>query len=170
MMVLLVIMVMMVAVSAIGAPFRLKRGMDLCKIRSETTEHVFDDMVGSNAEDVVSNLRRQMAISQMPGKACKLVRIFVPDFDNGFGGGLDSEPSPVFQLQAVPIGHGNRFAKIEKNLFALIGSQANAAPMAGVEIQRERTCCLFRWPLACRSMDGSTMSESTLCSHNQYMK
>jgi hypothetical protein len=122
MMVLLVIMVMMVAVSDVGAPFRLKRGMHLCKIRSETTEHVLDDMVRANADGVVSNFRRQMTISQMPGQACKLMRIFVPDFDNSFGGSLNSEPSPIFQLQAVSIGHGNRFAEIEKDILALICS------------------------------------------------
>jgi hypothetical protein len=122
MMMLLVIMVMMVAVSAIGAAFGLKGGMDLCKIRSEATEHVLDDMVRANAKDVVSNFRRQMAISQMPGKAYKLMRIFVPDFNNSFGRGLNSEPPPIFQLQAISIGHGNRFAKIEKDIFALICS------------------------------------------------
>jgi hypothetical protein len=95
-MIVLLVIMMMVPVSAIGAPFRLKRGMHLCKIRSETSEHMLDDMVWANAKDVVSNFRRQMAISQMPGKACKLVRIFVPDFNNGFGGSLNSEPSPVF--------------------------------------------------------------------------
>jgi hypothetical protein len=130
MMMLLVIMVVMVAVSAIGAAFGLKGGMNFYKIRSEATEHVLDDMVGTNAKDVVSNLRRQMAISQMPREAYKLMRIFVPDFDNSFGGGLNSEPPPIFQLQAISIGHGNRFVKIEKDVFALICRQANAASMA----------------------------------------
>jgi hypothetical protein len=120
MMVLLAIMVMMVAVSAIGAPFRLKRGTHLGEVRSETAEHVLYDMIGANAENVVSDFGRQMAISQMPGKACKLMGIFVPDFNNGFCGGLNSEPSSIFQLQAVSIGHGNRFAKIEKDIFAMV--------------------------------------------------
>jgi hypothetical protein len=50
------------------------------------------------------------------------MRIFVPDFNNSFGRGLNSEPPPIFQLQAISIGHGNRFAKIEKDIFALICS------------------------------------------------
>jgi hypothetical protein len=58
----------------------------------------------------------------MPGKAYKLMRIFVPDFNNSFGGGLNSEPPPIFQLQAISIGHGNRLVKIEKDIFALICS------------------------------------------------
>jgi hypothetical protein len=122
MMMLLVIMVMMVAVSAIGAAFGLKGGMHFYKIRSEAEEHVLDDMVGANAKDVVSNFCRQMAISQMPSKAYKLMRIFVPDFNNSFGRRLNSKPPPIFQLQAISIGHGNRFAKIEKDIFALICS------------------------------------------------
>jgi hypothetical protein len=122
MMMLLLIMVMKVAVSTIGATFGLKGGMHFCKIRSEAMEHVLDDIVGANAKDVVSNFRRQMAISQMPGKACKLMRIFVPNFNNSFGRGPNSKPPPIFQLQAISIGHGNRFAKIEKDIFALICS------------------------------------------------
>jgi hypothetical protein len=170
MMVLLVIMVMMVAVSAIGAPFRLKRYTHLRKFRSETAEHVFDDMIWANAEDVVSDLGRQMTISQMPGKAYKLMRIFVPDFNNDFGRGPDSEPSPIFQLQAVSVGHSNRFVEIEKDIFAFVGDKPNAASMARVEIQRERTRCLFRRPFSCGSMDSGVMSGSMMYRHNQYMK
>jgi hypothetical protein len=122
MMMLLVIMVMMVALSAISAAFGLKCGMHFYKIRSEAEEHVLDDMVGANAKDVVSNFCRQMAISQMPSKAYKLMRILVPDFNNSFGRSLNSEPPPIFQLQAISIGHRNRFAKIEKEVLALICS------------------------------------------------
>jgi len=52
-------------------------------------EHMLDHMVRSNAEKLVSNFGRQMPISQMPGKAHELIGIFVPDFDNKLGGGLN---------------------------------------------------------------------------------
>ncbi len=48
-----VIMVVMVAVAAIGAAFGLKGGLHLYKIRSEATEHILDHMVGPNAKNLV---------------------------------------------------------------------------------------------------------------------
>jgi hypothetical protein len=38
-------------------------------------------------------------------------------------------------LQAVSVRHGDCFREVEKHIFALIGSQPNAAPMARVEIE-----------------------------------
>jgi hypothetical protein len=64
-----IIMVVMVAVAAIGAAFGLERSLYLYKVRSEAMEHVLDHMVGPNAENLVSNFRRQVSISQMPSKA-----------------------------------------------------------------------------------------------------
>jgi hypothetical protein len=50
-------------------------------------------------------------------------------------------------LQAISIGHRNRFRKIEKDIFASIRSQANATAMARVEIERETACRHFPWPV-----------------------
>jgi len=40
-------------------------------------------------------------------------------------------------LQRIAIRHCNCFREVEKDIFALIGRQANAAAMARVEIERE---------------------------------
>jgi hypothetical protein len=40
-------------------------------------------------------------------------------------------------LQAISIGHCNRPREIQKNIFALIRSQANATAMARVKIESE---------------------------------
>jgi hypothetical protein len=61
------IVVVMVVVVAVGAPFRLKRGVDLHKLRSELTKHVLDDMIGADAENMLANFSRQMSIAEMPG-------------------------------------------------------------------------------------------------------
>jgi hypothetical protein len=64
-------MLVMVAVT-VSAAFGLKSGLDDLKICPEAAEHVFDHMVGPNPKNVVSNLRRQMPIAQVPGKAHQL--------------------------------------------------------------------------------------------------
>jgi hypothetical protein len=151
------ILVVMVAMAAVSAAFGLEGNLHLYKIRSEATEHILDHMVGPNAQKLVSNFRRQMPVSQMPRKAHKLMRVFMPYFDNKFGRGLNPEPSPIFKLQAISIGHGDRFRKVEKDVFALIRSQANATAMACVEVESERACCLFLRPMPGGAMNGSGM-------------
>ena len=137
---------MMPIVAAVSAAFGLEGGLHLYKIRFEVMEHILDHMVGANAKNLVSNLSRQMPISQMPGKAHKLIGIFMPDFDNKLSSGLNLQQPPIFKLQAISIGHRNRFRKVEKDIFALIRSQANAAAMARVEIKSENACRLFLRP------------------------
>jgi hypothetical protein len=78
-----------------------------------------------------------MPVSQMPGKAHKLMGIFVSDFDNKLRRGLNFEPPPILKLQAISIGHCNRFRKVEKDVLTLISSQANATAMARVKIESE---------------------------------
>jgi hypothetical protein len=92
------IVVVIVAVAAVGATFGLEGSLYLYKIRSQAIEHLLDHVVGPNAQNLVSNFGRQMSISQMPRKAHKLIRIFMPDFDNRLGSGLNLEPSPIFEL------------------------------------------------------------------------
>jgi hypothetical protein len=50
-------------------------------------------------------------------------------------------------LQAISIGHCDRLRKVEKDIFALIRSQANATAMARVEIERETACRHFARPV-----------------------
>jgi hypothetical protein len=148
-----VIMVAMVAVAAVSAAFGLEGGLHLYKIRFEVMEHILDHMVGANAKNLVSNLSRQMPISQMPGKAHKLIGIFMPDFDNKLSSGLNLQQPPIVKLQAISIGHRNCFRKVEKDIFALIGGQANAAAMARVEIESDRASRPFLRPVSGGAMN-----------------
>jgi hypothetical protein len=170
-------MLAMMAMAGVSAAFGLERDLHLCKICSEAKEHILDHVVGPNAKNLVSNFSRQMPISQMPCEASKLVGVFMPDFDNELRRSLNLEPSTIFKLQAISVGHSNRLGKVEQDIFALIPSQANAASMPRVEIKSERAGRFFRRPIPCVSMYGSAMSGITMNgnvmrshSHTQYMK
>ena len=153
MMMFTVIMVVMVAITTVSAAFRLERGLQLYKLRSEAMEHLLDHMIGPDSKNLVANFGRQMPVPQMPGEAHELLGILVPDFHNRLRSGLHYEQSPIFKLQGVPIGHRNRFRKIEKDVLALIRGQANAAAMARVEIERERAGRAFPGPMSGRPMN-----------------
>jgi hypothetical protein len=153
MMMFTVIMVVMVAITTVSAAFRLERVLQLYKLRSEAMEHLLDHMIGPDSKNLVANFGRQMPVPQMPGEAHELLGILVPDFHNRLRSGLHYEQSPIFKLQGVPIGHRNRFRKIEKDVLALIRGQANAAAMARVEIERERAGRAFPGPMSGRPMN-----------------
>jgi hypothetical protein len=154
-----------VVMAAVRAAFGLKRGLQLHQLRSKTVEHIFDYVVGPNTKSVVSNFSRQVPVSQMPRKAHELMGIFVSDFHNQLGSSLNLQPPPVFQLQAIAIGHRNGLRKVKQDIFAMIRSQANTAAMARVEIESESACRFFLRPTPGRAMNGSIAH----C-HPQYRK
>jgi hypothetical protein len=61
-------------------------------------------------------------------------------------------------LQAISVGHCNGFRKVEKDIFALIYNQANAATMTRIEIESNKARRLFLRPMPGRSMSGSTIN------------
>ena len=78
------IVVMIVAITVIvgctvSATFGLKSCLNLMDACSETLQHFFNHVVGADSERIFANLRRQMAISKMPGESHQLMAIFVPD-------------------------------------------------------------------------------------------
>ena len=155
----------MVAVVAVRAAFGLKRDLHFHELRSKATEHIFDYVVGPNTKRVISNFSRQVPISEVPSKTRKLVGIFMPDFDDRLRSGLNFQPPPIFKLQAIAIGHRNGLRKVKEDIFTMIGSQANTAAMARIEIERQSACRLFLRP-----MPGGAINGSIAHCHPQYRK
>jgi hypothetical protein len=135
------------AAPAVSAAFRLERSLHLHKVRSEPIEHSLNYMIGPNAKDLISNFSRQMPISEMPGNTHELIGVRVPDFDNRLRGGLNLQQPSILELQGISIGHGHRFRKVEKDIFAVIRCEANAAAMARVEIERDNAGRLLLRPM-----------------------
>jgi hypothetical protein len=142
-----IVTVVRMRVAAVSTTFGLEGRLQLYKVRSEGPEHILDHMVRPNAKNLVSNLGRRVPISQMPGKANELIGIFVSDLHNELRRGLNLQPSSIRELQAVPIGHRNRFRKVEKDIFALIRRHANAAAVTRVEVESESACRLLLRPV-----------------------
>jgi len=94
-----------------------------------------------------------MSISEVPGKPRELIGLSMSDFDKGFRGRLDFQQSPIVELQSVPVGHGNRFRKIQKDIFTLVRHQRNASAVAGIEIERDRALSPFLRPIPGKSMN-----------------
>ena len=157
MMMLTVSRVVMMAVATISAAFGLKRGLHRYQMRSETTQHPLDHMVRPDTKNLVSNFGRQMTVSKMPGKAHKLIGVFMSCLNDELSSGLNLQPPPILELQAVSISHRDSFPKVEKDVFTLIRTQANASAMPRVKIDSESALSLFIRPIPGGAMNGNVM-------------
>ena len=153
----MIVMVAVAMAASIRAAFGLKRRVDHFELGSKTMQHLFDHVIGPDAERVRSNLRWQMPVSKMPGDAQQLMGIFMTDLDDRFGGSFDPQPGSVVKLQSIAIGHRDCFRKIEKDVFSVVRREANAAAMARVEIKCETADGLFCRPVSSGAMNGSVV-------------
>jgi hypothetical protein len=155
MMMPIVAVFVIVIMAAVRTTFGLKWGLQLRELRSKAMKHLFDHVVGPNTKSVVSNFSWQVPVSQMPRKAHELMGILMADFHNQLLSSLNLQPPPIFQLQAIAIGHRDGLRKVKEDIFAMIRSQANTAAMARVEIESESACRFFFRPMAGGAVNGS---------------
>src|SRR4029077_11362530 len=146
-------MAVMVIVTAVRAAFGLERSFAFSENCAEAGKHLFDHMVRPDTECFMSNLSRQMTIAEMPCKAHKRSKIFMPHLDNRLCGRLNHEPPPIVKLHTISIGHGDSVWKIEKDILALICRESNPAPMARIEIERDSARGILFWPMPGRTMN-----------------
>jgi hypothetical protein len=130
-------MMVIMLMAAVSAAFRLKCGLQLDECGSKTAEHVFDDVIRSNAKSIAVQLGRHMPIPEMPREPHELTRIPVGDVDDGFRRRSNDEPTAVLDLQAVSIAHRGRGVQVKKHLVALIGDQADTTAVPIVVIESE---------------------------------
>src|SRR5215831_17718930 len=95
MIVLVMAMMVVVLMAVIGSPLGLERGVDPREISAKPAEHVLDHVVGPNSKDLIADFSRQMSVAEMPGQACKLIRIVMPNLDHELGRRPHLEPSSV---------------------------------------------------------------------------
>ena len=150
-------MVVTMLTAAVRATFRLKCRLQLDERGSKTAQHVFDDVIRSNAKSLTAQLGRHMPIPEMPREPHELTRILVADVDDKFRRSSDDEPTPVLDLQSVSVAHGGRGIQLEEHFVALIGDQADTTTVPVVEGERKRTDGQLLWPFAGASMDDGSL-------------
>jgi hypothetical protein len=70
-----------VGVPGIGAALGIERRLDLEDAGAETLHHRFDDVVAADAQPLRHDLRRQMAVAEVPGDPDQMMRIAAANFD-----------------------------------------------------------------------------------------
>src|ERR1700721_2888657 len=69
-----------VATTVIGAPFGIEWRLDLDHARAQSLHHRLDDMVAPDTQAPRRDLRRQMAVAEMPGDPNQMLRVGTANF------------------------------------------------------------------------------------------
>src|ERR1700704_7176518 len=83
-----------VIVLAVGAAFRIERRAHLAHLRAQALQHVDDHVIVADQDAVGVDLRRQVAIAEMPGEAGGGGGAPAPRPDTGFPPRPSPPPSP----------------------------------------------------------------------------
>src|SRR5215813_1602605 len=90
-----------VVVLAIGAAFGIERRADLAHLRAQAFQHVDDDMIVADQDAALVDLRRQVAVAEMPGETREGGGAAAAHFDQVLLGGAHLDEATLLQPEAV---------------------------------------------------------------------
>jgi hypothetical protein len=139
-MIVMIVAVMMIvaAVVFVGAALRPEGAGHGRQAAALPAHHLGDDVVVLDIDRLRRDLRRRMAIAEMPCDLEQPQRILGPDFQKLLLGCLDGHEPTVFELQGVPVIEDGRLLEIDENLEAPVGGQGHATALAAFMIEGER--------------------------------
>lgn len=126
--------------SGIGAAFGIERCLDLDHLGAEALHHLLDDMVAADTQPLGHDLRRQMAVAEMPGEPHQMAGIGTPDFDQRLRRCDHLDQAAVFQHQSVAAPQGDGVFEIEQEFQSARPRHRHAATMTIVEIENDGIC------------------------------
>jgi hypothetical protein len=137
MMLVIVVMVRAGGLS-IGPSFRIERCFDLDHTRAEAYRHFGNDVIAADAHGFGHDLRRQMAIAEVPRDAIHMQWIYTANFQQRFGRGNDLNQPSVLKLKRVPVAQWHGLRKIEQKLEPTRAGHCDAPTVAVVVIEHDR--------------------------------
>jgi hypothetical protein len=119
----------------VGAGFGLERCFDRSKMCTETAQHIFEHGIPPDAQPPGHDLNVGVAVADVPGEACKLLRRWRHDLDQRLALAAHQNDRSVLEHQAVTVAQRGRLGQVEQNLCAPLTDQYDAAAMAFVGIK-----------------------------------
>ncbi|MDB5609150.1 MAG: hypothetical protein JWP25_6050 [Bradyrhizobium sp.] len=92
---------MRVAAAGIGAAFGIERRFDLDDASAQPLHHRLDDVIAPDPQALGHDLRRQMAIAEMPGNPNKMLQVGAANFDQQLRRRDDLDQPAIVQHQRV---------------------------------------------------------------------
>lgn len=136
----------------IGPALGLKRSLALADLGAEPDEHFPKHVIGTDSNRVVRDLRRDVAIAEMPGKAHQSLRIARTNLEEGFGRRDHADPFSRFEAKSIAVGQGDRPIEIQQGLSSRVEGETDSTPMAAVVVERDGGDRALGRPLTARRM------------------
>ncbi len=121
----------------IGPAFGIERRLDLDDARAQSLHHRLDDVIPADAQALWHDLRRQMAITEMPGDPDQMQRIGAADFEQRFRGGDHLYQPPVFEDQRIAAAQRDRVLQVEQEFEPARPRHRHPPPVPVVEIEHD---------------------------------
>lgn len=128
----------------IGAAFGIERRLDLDHAGAETFHHGFDDVVAADTQGLGHDLRRQVAVAEVPADADEMVRIVAADFQQRFGRRHHLHQPAVLQHQRIAAAQRDSMLQVEQEFEPPRPRHGHAATVPIVEIEHHRIHGCFR--------------------------
>jgi hypothetical protein len=128
----------------IGTAFGIERRLDLDDAGAEPRNHRLDDVVTADAQALGHDLRRQMAIAEMPGDPHQMKRIGAADFHQRLGRGDHLDQAAVFQHQRIAAAQRDGVFEVEQEFEPARPCHRHPPPVPVVEIEHDGIGCGLR--------------------------
>jgi hypothetical protein len=128
---------MLVPATGIGTTFRIERRFDLDDARAQPLDHGLDHVIAPDAQTPRRDLRRQMAIAEMPGDPNQMLRVPASDFDQRLRRCHDLNQPAIVKHQRIPAPQRGRVFQIEQKLEPTRAGHRHPPPVAIVEIEHD---------------------------------
>ena len=140
----IVVVTMRMAGIGVRAAFGIKRRLDFDDARAEALHHGLDDVVPADAQSLGHDLRRQMAVAEMPADADEVVRIAAADLEQRLGSRDHLDQPSVLQHQRIAAAQRDGMLQVEQEFETARPGHGHAAAVPVVEIEHDRIHRCFR--------------------------
>ncbi len=125
------------AAAGIGATFGIERRFDLDHARAKALHHRFDDVIAPDTQALGHDLRRQMAVAEMPGNPNQMVRIGPANFEQRLWRRDHLDQPVIFEHQRIAAAQRDCVFQIEQELKPARAGHRHPTPMTVVEIEHD---------------------------------
>jgi hypothetical protein len=127
-----------VATTVISATFGIEWRFDLDHARAQSLHHRLDDMVAPDTQAPRRDLRRQMAVAEMPGDPNQMLRIGAANFGQRLRCRDDLDQPVIVEHQRVTAAQHRGIFQVEQEFKPARTRHRHSPPMAVVEIEHDR--------------------------------
>jgi hypothetical protein len=126
-----------VAAVGIGAPFGIEWRLDLDHARAQSLHHRLDDMVAPDTQAARRDLRRQMAVAEMPGDPNQMLRIGAANLGQRLRRRDDLDQPVIVEHQRIAAAQHGGIFQIQQEFKPARACHRHPPPMAIVEIEHD---------------------------------